>query len=344
MDRLREAVGDAKLTYLGFSYGTFLGRDIREPVPEPLPRARARRRDRPDQYIDRPVEGLSEQTAASSAALGRFLQACAADQATCPLRRRRPVGRLRPADRPADATRSRPPHTPDRVRSTATTSRSGSIADPLQQATRPFLAAALTEAEAGDASLLRFLADLSCGRNDDGTYDPGPIATSRFGGRAALPVATSATTSRRAPHSWGLFDHFWINSGYSELAAGCSRCGRGTRSPARSAAAEPAAHASWSAPPTTPRRRTAAPSASSRELGNARLLTMRGDGHTAYGGNSSCIDAAVDAYLEDLAVPAAGTSCKQEVPFGEPQAQARGPRRTRPQVVYGGPGVKPLAR
>ena len=71
---------------------------------------------------------------------------------------------------------------------------------------------------------------------------------------------------------------------------------------------------------------------------------MRGDGHTAYGGNSSCIDAAVDAYLEDLAVPAAGTSCKQEVPFGEPQAQARSRAAARPQVVYGGPGVKPLAR
>jgi hypothetical protein len=51
------------------------------------------------------------------------------------------------------------------------------------------------------------------------------------------------------------------------------------------------------------------------ELGNARLLTMRGDGHTAYGGNSPCIDAAVDAYLEDGTVPAKGTTCPQEVPF-----------------------------
>ena len=52
-----------------------------------------------------------------------------------------------------------------------------------------------------------------------------------------------------------------------------------------------------------------------RQLGNARLLTMRGDGHTAYGGNSPCIDAAVDAYLIDGTVPAAGTTCRQEVPF-----------------------------
>ena len=59
-----------------------------------------------------------------------------------------------------------------------------------------------------------------------------------------------------------------------------------------------------------------------RELGNARLLTMRGDGHTAYGGNSPCIDAAVNAYLLDGTLPAPGTSCRQEVPFGQEPAAA----------------------
>jgi TAP-like protein len=35
-----------------------------------------------------------------------------------------------------------------------------------------------------------------------------------------------------------------------------------------------------------------------RDLGTARLLTMRGDGHTAYPGNSpTCIDPAVEAYV-----------------------------------------------
>ena len=65
------------------------------------------------------------------------------------------------------------------------------------------------------------------------------------------------------------------------------------------------------------------------ELGNARLLTMRGDGHTAYGGNSACIDAAVDAYLEDGTLPAPGTVCRQQVPFtGLPLTTARARSRT----------------
>jgi hypothetical protein len=59
-----------------------------------------------------------------------------------------------------------------------------------------------------------------------------------------------------------------------------------------------------------------------RTLGNARLLTMRGDGHTAYPGNSPCIDGAVEAYLIGGTLPAPGTKCKQDVPFVQPQAQA----------------------
>ena len=39
-----------------------------------------------------------------------------------------------------------------------------------------------------------------------------------------------------------------------------------------------------------------------RTLGNARLLTMRGDGHTAYSAANSptCINPAVEAYVNDV--------------------------------------------
>jgi hypothetical protein len=55
------------------------------------------------------------------------------------------------------------------------------------------------------------------------------------------------------------------------------------------------------------------------ELGNARLLTMQGDGHCAYGGNSACIDDAVQAYFERGTLPKVGTMCQQEVPFAQPE-------------------------
>jgi hypothetical protein len=59
------------------------------------------------------------------------------------------------------------------------------------------------------------------------------------------------------------------------------------------------------------------------DLGNARLITMRGDGHTAYGGESACIDSAVEDYLFTKALPAAGTSCTQDTPFEAASAQAQ---------------------
>jgi len=64
-----------------------------------------------------------------------------------------------------------------------------------------------------------------------------------------------------------------------------------------------------------------------RQLGNARLLTMRGDGHTAYGnGSPTCIDPAVERYLFTLTPPAKGTTCIQDVPFARPAARALIPR------------------
>jgi pimeloyl-ACP methyl ester carboxylesterase len=48
------------------------------------------------------------------------------------------------------------------------------------------------------------------------------------------------------------------------------------------------------------------------ELENATLLTYDGDGHTAYWRSSTCIDDAVDAYLIDGVMPAAGVVCKPD--------------------------------
>jgi pimeloyl-ACP methyl ester carboxylesterase len=46
-----------------------------------------------------------------------------------------------------------------------------------------------------------------------------------------------------------------------------------------------------------------------RQLDRGRLLTYVGDGHTAYHRGSSCIDRAVDRYLVEGRLPAAGTRC-----------------------------------
>jgi pimeloyl-ACP methyl ester carboxylesterase len=47
-----------------------------------------------------------------------------------------------------------------------------------------------------------------------------------------------------------------------------------------------------------------------RQLPTSTLLTYRGDGHTAFGGNSRCVDDAVTGYLLTGTPPAAGTVCR----------------------------------
>jgi pimeloyl-ACP methyl ester carboxylesterase len=47
-----------------------------------------------------------------------------------------------------------------------------------------------------------------------------------------------------------------------------------------------------------------------RQLDSARLLTWDADGHGAYLRGSACVDAAVDRYLIEGALPAAGTVCR----------------------------------
>jgi pimeloyl-ACP methyl ester carboxylesterase len=46
-----------------------------------------------------------------------------------------------------------------------------------------------------------------------------------------------------------------------------------------------------------------------RQLQSGRLLTWDGDGHTAYGQGSACIDNAVDHYLLEGRLPRVGTIC-----------------------------------
>ena len=67
MNAVRAAVGDKKMTYLGFSYGTFLGATIQSLFPG---KTRAVVLDGaldPDQYINDPLDASTSRPRASSA-------------------------------------------------------------------------------------------------------------------------------------------------------------------------------------------------------------------------------------------------------------------------------------
>ncbi len=75
--------------------------------------------------------------------------------------------------------------------------------------------------------------------------------------------------------------------------------------------------------------------AAARQSG-ARLVTYEGWGHTAYGwGITSCVDNAVDAYLIDLKVPKRGLRCPAMEKPGLGETGARSQRKPSPVGPYG---------
>ncbi|PFG40155.1 alpha/beta hydrolase family protein [Georgenia soli] len=321
MDLLRAAVGDEQLTYLGYSYGTFLGATYAALFPEGY---RALVLDSPvdlQQYVDDPLANGTAQTAAFERELQRFFEACAKDQGACSgfggarpstaydalvaLAERAPIPAPRhEADpRPVDG---------DDIRVATTTLL-------YSKQLWGILGAGLAQAAAGDASVLRLVVDLAYNRQNDGSYAPG---SDQFFAISAAerhwPRDIDAYLDKGA-ESWAAFPHFWYNSGYSDTPWGLW--------PVRD---EDAYEGPFTVPASSPTPLVVATTydpatpynggvRTVHELGNARLVTMRGDGHGAYPAGSPCVNAAVESYLVDLTLPAEGLVCEQTTPFTAPQ-------------------------
>jgi pimeloyl-ACP methyl ester carboxylesterase len=337
MDGLRAAVGDRKLTYLGFSYGTFLGATYASLFPN---KYRALVLDGPvdaNSYANHPSRNLLEQTAGFERELGRFLQACAADQVACSgFGGTDPWQAFDDLIEQADASPiPAPNYAPDPRPIKGDDIRGAAFAELYAKFLWGDLAKALADASHGDGSGIRRMIDEDWfGRNEDGTYDPG-------GDRYFTITAADQRYSHRnlgryfeiGDLAWGMFDHFYVNNGYSELNYGLYPVqGRDVfRGPFRVPRSSPTILVvDTTYDPATPYR---GGKRLARDLGQTRLLTMRGDNHTAYLGNSTCIDENVEDYLINLALPPVGTKCDQEVPFEAPAATAQAQRLSSRQAA-----------
>ncbi|MBB3083889.1 alpha/beta hydrolase [Geodermatophilus sabuli] len=316
MDLLRAALGEEQLSYLGFSYGTFLGATYASLFPD---RYRALVLDGavdPELYATDPVPFRSVQLAGFEDALDRFLDACAADQAACSgfggsdpqaafdaLLATAVASPLPAPGFPEDPT----PVTADEIRA---------VTFGLLYAKQVWglLAMALAAAEDGDGSLVRALSAL--------LFPPDDPTSDAFSAIQAVDMRWPADLDpylRASAEQWAEYPHFWSIVGahgvvYQALwPADDADAFAGPFT--TDASAPPVLVIGTTHDPATP---YSGASALAGQLGNARLLTMDGDGHTAYGGNSSCVDSATDSYLVSGVLPAEGTVCPQEVPFTAP--------------------------
>jgi pimeloyl-ACP methyl ester carboxylesterase len=326
MDGLREAVGDDKLTYLGFSYGTYLGATYASLFPN---RYRALVLDGPvdaTNYANHPSNGLLEQTAGFERELGRFLQACAVDQVACS-----GFGGTDPWDafdqliEQADANPiPAPNYASDPRPIKGDDIRGAAFAELYAKFLWGDLAKALADAKNGDGSGIRQIIDENWfGRDPDtGAFDPG---TDKY---FTITAADQTYDHENLGQyldlgdlAWGMFDHFYVNNGYAELNYGLYPVqGQDAfKGPFRVPGSSPTILVvDTTYDPATPYR---GGKRLARDLGQTRLLTMRGDNHTAYQDNSPCIDEKVESYLINLTLPAPGTTCTQDVPFEAPQQE-----------------------
>ena len=300
MDQIRAAVGDNKLTYLGFSYGTLLGEWYARLFPNHI-RALS-------------LDGVLDPTVpANDSSLGQvvgfeqnlqaFLADCRARITTCA------YGRSGDPSAKLTSLMARLDATPLKVGNREVT-RSVAMTGVLQalydRSLWPYLDTGLSALQNGDGRVILFLADFYNKRNPDGTYQnlfngaylsvyclDFPVPTD-----IAAYDALGPTFAKASP----LFGP-WSQYGNLPCAYWPVRARNASPLPIRGVPA--ILLVGGTNDPATPYSDA---QSVNRQIDGSVLLTRSGEGHTSYG-SSGCSHAAEDSYLIDLTLPATGTVC-----------------------------------
>ena len=300
MDRVREALGEQTISYMGFSYGSELGAIYGTLFPEHI-RAMVL-----DGAIDPDLDGIETaraQAIGAEHALDAFLADCSAHR-TCSFNNRGNAEGAFDALMAQLDTDPLPPPDEGRPEVGQGVAFNGVIAALYSQDLWPSLADALSDAQHGNGDGLLALSDSYLERSDNGT----------FSNTIEAFIAISCLDDP-VPRDLGAYAA--LSDEFAKLAP---RLGRSFASGYQCAL--------WPVPPQPTPTATGAgappilivgttgdpftPLAQTRDLADAMesgvLLVREGEGHTAYG-EDKCVDDAIDAYLLDLTVPADGTRC-----------------------------------
>jgi pimeloyl-ACP methyl ester carboxylesterase len=301
MDVLRQALGDAKLTYLGFSYGTLLGATYAGLFPTHI---RAMVLDGALDPALPTLTYLDQQSAGLQNNLDQFFTWCAANQSAC----RWDPGADPTATLEALLARVRANEVP-----VPGTSRTVGPAELLYgtawglytPSSWQYLGESLGAVSQGDGTGILALFDQYTERQPNGTYD------NIFEANAAInaldaPALSPAQIQAGVPAAEAASPIFGLQNLYSEFDSDVWPVrATGRIGPITAAGSPPIVVVGSTGDPVTPYGWAQALAA---QLSNGVLLTRIGDGHTAYGA-SSCIRQRVDSYLVSLTVPPAGIRC-----------------------------------
>jgi pimeloyl-ACP methyl ester carboxylesterase len=324
LDVLRSALGQPRLTYVGKSYGTYLGAWYAQLFPH---RVRALILDGSVDPATSSLDATIAQAQGFQGAFGSFAAWCLA-AGDCPLGGSVAGGSVTGGSvTGGSVTGGSVAAAEARVEALITRANSVPLANHLGDAqvadgtmllygvadalysrsSWPALSNALGSAFTGDGTGLLGLANQLYGRNPNGTYStlanavtaidcldkPWPRTLAAW--QSAASAAAKAAPMFGAAIVWGsLTCAYWPVESYPQPRI-------------KAAGAPPILVVGTLRDPATPYRWA---QAMAGDLASGVLLGWNGDGHTAYGEGSACVDTTVNDYLINLAVPRNGTLCQ----------------------------------
>lgn len=293
LDVIRALMGDSKINYLGYSYGTLIGELYASLFPEKVGRM----------VLDGAIDPTAPDEEANLAQLVGFDKALRAFVAQC----------LKASDCPFKGTiddgmssisslllalESKPIETSlDGRKLSASAALTGLIYPLYDETAWPTLATALKDALKGDGTQLLDFADAYNERTPEGKYLSNStevnIAVNCLDSRSPSDAKSLAKQNALVLKASPTLGRYWQDG-----ALGCADWPYPVvKKPANISAkgSDQILVVGTTGDPATPYSQ--AVNLAHHVLANARLLTYVGEGHTAYGRSNSCVEKAVDDYL-----------------------------------------------
>lgn len=302
IDMIRKALGDDKLTYFGFSYGTFLGATYADEFPTHI---RAMVLDGAIDPTLAPLQEIDQQSIAFEGDVNDFFNWCAANAAQC--------GWNPPGGRPAmqqailnmiNGAKTNPQRVGDQTVGPNQVLYGISFGM-YQTGVWPQLGQAIQQASTGNPTELLSFYDQYFDRSPNGTFDNEMVAEQAINcddqpwPPADQIESNAASTAPQAPVI-----------GPANILSGvfCTQWpykATGTPHKITAPGSPPIVVVGSTADPATPYQWA---QSLAGQLSKGTLITRTGDGHTGYM-FSSCVQTNVDTYLTNLTPPPPNTTC-----------------------------------
>ena len=309
LDILRAVDGQQALTYLGYSYGTYLGATYAELFPANTGRLVLDGAVDPSLSAEELALG---QAKGFEASLRAYVESCQSSKLGCPLSGDVDSG-VSQVREFLESTKTAPVPTSDSKRPlTYDLAVYGVLGSMYQTQAWPSLTLGLSQAMGKegkpDGSALLKLADLVSSRESDGTYSNNGAEALMAVNCLDYPVqGDNASWEKNAKAIKETSPTFGSQLLYPDAyCQGWGHTSSRKREKITASGAAPILVVGTTGDPATP---YAWAQALAEQLESGQLLIWEGDGHTAYGRSNDCVKKAVDTYLLNGTMPDKGLTC-----------------------------------